>query len=75
MLVHVMGYCENIQAGQTDIMRSQMEIMNAIVSTHAEVSAGIEKILKSIQTQRMEATQEVLKVLTRHMMDHLKRSR
>ena len=72
VMVHVMGYCENIQAGQSAIIDNQVQIMNAIVSTREEVTSGVEKILKTMQTQRMEATLEVLKVVTRQMVDHLK---
>lgn len=72
VLLHVMEYCENIQAGQSAIIDNQVQIMNAIVSTRAEVVSGVDKILKVMQTQRMEATIEVFKVLTRQLEDHLK---
>lgn len=68
----VLCYCESIQAGQSDIINNQARILQAIVSTREEVSAGINTILQSMWNARLKDVLASFDLLKRKMEAHLK---
>lgn len=67
----VMKHCENIQAGQSEIIAKQEELMDKLNSIDAKVDAIYMSIKASIQTQPMKKTMRVVAMLAHHMNDHL----
>lgn len=71
----VMKHCENIRAGQSEMIAKQEEVMDKLNSIDAKVDAIYMSIMASMQTQPMKQTLHVVDMLAHQMDDHLKHPR
>ena len=67
VLNQVMGFCEQLKAGQDQILSNQVQMMNAILATKEQADI----ILQIIKNNDMKAKAKLLSRLACHMKIHL----